>query len=121
MDSLKYYLILQSLGKVIVCGGHTKTQGGGWSDECFAYVDGAWVLHATMDKPRHWAAGTVMKGNVENGTPDKLWIVAGENNIKTTQYIYANGTVEFGPEIPNGDEAPCLVGLDNGDAFILGM
>ena len=62
-----------------------------------------------------------MKGNVENGTPDKLWIVAGENNIKTTQYIYANGTVEFGPEIPNGDEAPCLVGLDNGDAFILGM
>ena len=121
MDSLKYYLILQSLGKVIVCGGHTKTQGGGWSDECFAYVDGAWVLHATMDKPRYWAAGTVMKGNVENGTPDKLWIVAGENNIKTTQYIYADGTVEFGPEIPNGDEAPCLVGLDNGDAFLLGM
>ena len=61
-----------------------------------------------------------MKGNVEDGTPDKLWIVAGENNIKTTQYIYANGTVEFGPEIPNGDEAPCLVGLDNGDAFLLG-
>ena len=58
------------------------------------------------------------------GEPDKLWILGGhgggtEQQI-TTEFVFANGTVVDGPDLPEGNRGQCGFILENGDALVVG-
>ena len=102
-------------GKPIICGGqddatHTYKQ------ECYIFEDNAWILLTSLNEPRSQAGSTVLNG-------DHLWITGGESPgtyIKTSEKIWANGTVLSGPELPSALNAHCMVNLHNGSVLILG-
>ena len=65
---------------------------------------GAWSLHATLSTGRRQGAGVVIKGS-----PDKLWITGGYPSLKATEFVFADGTVETGPNLPEANKGECSV------------
>ena len=69
-----------------------------------------------MKTRRAGHASTVMK--------NALFITGGVdgsyNHIATTEYIYANGTVQSGPNLPEARDGHCSVTLHDGKVMILG-
>ena len=55
---------------------------------------------------------------------DALWLTGGEvsfgQGLRSTEYVYSNGTVIQGPELPSGIGAHCMVRLEDGRVMILG-
>ena len=70
----------------------------------YLYQDGAWSLHATLSTGRRQGAGVVIKGS-----PDKLWITGGYPSLKATEFVFADGTVETGPNLPEANKGECSV------------
>jgi len=68
-----------------------------------------------MKSKRSWHASTVVK--------NALFITGGwdgSSDLATTEYIYANGTVQSGPNLPVARYGHCSVTLHDGKVMILG-
>ena len=68
-----------------------------------------------MNSKRYWHASTVVN--------NALFITGGAIGISilaTTEYIYANGTVQSGPNLPEARHGHCSVTLHDGKVMILG-
>ena len=102
-------------GSPIICGGWRSS--GEQTVSCHRFDRNAksWKLHSTMTSRRDEHASTVVK--------DALFITGGSDGSSTlasTEYIYANGTVQSGPNLPQARSGHCSVTLHDGKVMILG-
>ena len=51
-----------------------------------------------------------------------LWLTGGYNDarLRSTNYVYLNGNVKEGPDLPNARSGHCMVRLDDGRVMIVG-
>jgi len=124
--NLKEYPIRMLFASGGVVGGSPTICGGYGDDlyssdenrkECYAYhkSSNAWKLHANMESKRKFHSSVVMNG--------ALWVLGGADifpNLQSTEYIYANGTVVAGPNLPSGRFGNCPVTLHDGKVMIIG-
>ena len=103
-------------GSPTICGGSTS---GGISDSCYVFdkSKNSWKLHCSMKSGRSEHASTLVK--------DALFITGGHyqsssSPLASSEYIYANGTVESGPDLPAGRWCHCMVTLHDDRVLILG-
>ena len=99
----------------IICGGTTRS--GERIDSCLRFDRNAnsWKLHSSMKSKRAAHASTVVN--------NALFITGGydgSSELSTTEYIYANGTVQSGPNLPEARYGHCSVTLHDGKVMILG-
>jgi len=102
-------------GSPIICGGDRYI--GGPTDSCHRFDRNAnsWKLHSTMSSGRSSHGSTLVK--------DALFITGGYDGsiyLANTEYIYANGTVQSGPNLPLARRGHCSVTLHDGKVMILG-
>jgi len=102
-------------GSPIICGGYRY--GVGPTNSCHRFDRNAnsWKLHSSMTSRRYYHASTVVK--------NALFITGGadgRSRLSTTEYIYANGTVQSGPNLPEARDGHCSVTLHDGKVMILG-
>ena len=71
-----------------------------------------WKLHATMFANRSSHASVSMNGVV--------WITGGYRSRNSTEFVYGNGSVIKGPDLPIDKWGHCMVDLEDGRAIILG-
>ena len=102
-------------GSPIICGGSRSR----WeqTDSCQRFDRNAnsWKWHSSMTSKRFGHANTVVK--------NALFITGGHDGrsrLATTEYIYANGTVQSGPNLPEARSSHCGVTLHDGKVMILG-
>ncbi len=97
----------------VICGGLTNQCYRVGSQEPFAY----------MMEQRKDAASVVLSN-------ERLWITGGgtggdfgcKHDLFTTEFVYLNGTVEQGPDLPNSEEtnSHCLVKIDDDTVSMTG-
>jgi len=102
-------------GSPIICGGYTSNYE--ITDAChrFDRNSNSWKWHSSMTSKRYEHASTVVK--------NALFITGGwdgSSDLSTTEYIYANGTVQSGPNLPEARRGHCSVTLHDGKVMILG-
>ena len=101
-------------GSPIICGGYTIRAE--QIDTChrFDRNSNSWKLHSIMTSKRQVHVSTVVK--------NALFITGGwdGSRLATTEYIYANGTVVSGPNLPEARSDHCSVTLHDGKVMILG-
>ena len=107
-------------GSPMICGERGRAYGQ-YSDEdqneCYAYDKSsqAWKFHAYLKEKRRHHSSVVMNG--------ALWVLGGYSalyHFDTTEYIYANGTVVAGPNLPTANHGHCSVTLHDGKIMIIG-
>ena len=105
-------------GKPVLCGGETN---GTESSACYAYnkTSDLWTLLANMVVPRRGPAGAVVNG--------ALWVTGGykagqgiNSYLKTTEFIFPNGTTSDGPDLPEARWRHCMVTLHDTRVMIIG-
>ena len=108
-------------GKPLLCGGlrewSVAQPDSGTYSECFMHerATDEWKLHAKLLTPRLSHSSVNMNGTV--------WVAGGtdgEHLLKTTEFIYADGLVEKGPDLPNPIANHCAVDLKDGRAMLIG-
>ena len=74
----------------------------------------SWKFHCSLKSKRSHHGFTVLK--------DALFITGGYDGsyLASSEYIYANGTVESGPNLPEARHEQCMVTLHDGKVMILG-
>ena len=105
-------------GSPILCGGYKSSGSPKQIGSCYRFekTTNSWKLHATLKSKRSHHSATVVKGAliVAGG------IGPGVGDIASTEFIYSNGTVESGPDLPEAKHAHCMVTLQDGKVMILG-
>ena len=74
-----------------------------------------WKLHANMSTKRTEFSSAMVK--------DRLWISGGyydTNEHASTEFIFSNGTIINGPNMPAIRYSHCMVTLHDGKVMILG-
>ena len=102
-------------GSPIICGGSTSNYETPDSCHRFDRNSNSWKLHSSMRYRRDSHASTVVN--------NALFITGGfdgSSRLATTEYIYANGTVQSGPNLPEARRGHCSVTLHDGKVMILG-
>lgn len=106
-------------GLPVYCGGQAPN--GTYYGDCFQLAkNGNWMKLGSLNMVRTYM--TAVSVNDEF-----LWIIGGktgpsfEQLTNTTEIIYANGTVIFGPELPHSQWIRCPVMTDTGHIYILGF
>ena len=54
---------------------------------------------------------------------NKLWVTGGEGKdarYKSTEFVFSNGAVEYGPDLPYGMRGHCMVKLMDGRILLIG-
>ena len=102
-------------GSPIICGGVRNS--GKTTDSChrFDRNSNSWKRHSSMTSRRNGHASTVVKNS--------LFITGGHDSssrLVTTEYIYADGTAQRGPNLPEAIYGHCSVTLHDGKVMILG-
>jgi len=106
-----------------VCGGTCPSQNCGSSragaqDDCHYYnvTANEWYLLSKMSTKRYYHAILMI-------TPDIMWITGGYTGsarTSSTEYMYGNGTIRAGANLPVPLERHCVVRLDNDTAMVIG-
>jgi len=100
-------------GANIVCGGSD-------SDLCYALQEGdnnnwEWVEFTNVTARRHHAIVSL---------PDKLWIMGGldadDMPLASTEYVYADGSVEAGPDMPAALAKMCAIQANDAQILVAG-
>ena len=103
-------------GSPIICGGYRNKGSPRRTESCYRFDRNStsWKFHSNMTSIRYYHAATVVK--------DVLFISGGlySSNLATTEYIYSNGTVQSGPNLPLGRHGHCTVTLHDGKVMIIG-
>jgi hypothetical protein len=103
-------------GSPIICGGYRNIPSQE-TESChrFDRNSNSWKWHSSMKSRRSLHVSTVVK--------NALFITGGwdgSRDLATTEYIYANGTVQSGPNLPEARWGHCSVTLHDGKVMILG-
>ena len=74
----------------------------------------AWKLHAKMNSSRYVLSSAVVNGG--------LWMTGGNHgdDLASTEFIFSNGSVINGPNLPSARRQHCMVTLNDGRVMILG-
>ena len=102
-------------GSPIICGGRRSSRERTDSCHRFDRNSNSWKLHSKMNSKRYAHASTVVK--------DALFItggIDGSSRPATTEFVYSNGTVQRGPNLPAARSGHCSVTLHDGKVMILG-
>ena len=100
----------------VVCGGHDSRI---TYKECnkFEHSTKKWKRFAQLPEPRTDHAIVAMDNS--------LWITGGDDKqkydhaYKTTEFLFSNGTVKQGPDLPYGLKRHCMVKLDDGKVMLI--
>ena len=102
-------------GTPIICGGHS----GSSQQICYWFEKNtnSWKFHSNMKTKRDSHASTALKNS--------LFITGGTSRdangiLASSEYVYANGTVESGPDMPVARYGHCMVTLHDGKVMIVG-
>ena len=104
-------------GSPTICGGQRANSPYDNTDACYSFdkSTGSWKLHCSMKSKRWLHATTSVK--------DGLLITGGRHDnvvLASSEYIYDNGTVESGTDLPEGRWSHCTVTLHDGKVMIMG-
>jgi len=106
-------------GSPIVCGGTTADgPGSQMFSECYTHdrSSNTWKLLTKMHTERAGHTSVVHK--------NALWVIGGLNEqerfLKSTEWVFLNGTVEKGPDLPEERGGHCMVDLRDGRFMIIG-
>ena len=112
-------------GKPLICGGysmHKRQTGPGFiikeRSECYIHhkSSNSWRLHCKMQQKRSYHTSVPIK--------DGLWLTGGRygnRKLKSSEFVFANGSVAPGPDLPNWFWHHCVVDLSGGKYMIIGM
>ena len=97
-------------GSPLICGGT-------WVYSCYAFDKSSnkWKLHLNLNSKRNHHGYTVLK--------DTLFSTGGwddSTTLASSDYVYANGTVENGPNLPEARQGHCMVTLHDDKVMIMG-
>ena len=100
----------------LFCGGYVSSTDTVHS-ECYIHENNSntWRLHANLKTKRYFSRIAPMNGG--------LWLIGGYNNgqrLSSTELVYPNGTVLYGPILPAPRSNHCVVTLHNGLIMIIG-
>ena len=108
-------------GSPVICGGYGRANGESSDNSqssCYSFdtLSQAWTLLAEMNTKRYYPSSVV--------TNKGLWVTGGMNNgghyLASTEYIYINGSVINGPNLPSARYGHCMVTLPDGNILIMG-
>ena len=102
-------------GIPIVCGGESIDAS--YLAQCFVYDLNSWMFLTNMSTPRQDVTSAPLNG--------ALWVTGGYTNNginedSSTEIIYLNGTVTYGPTLPSARDDHCMVTMHDGKIMILG-
>ena len=105
----------------VICGGYSGGGDVGYenSENCYILKNGEWNQFTKMSAKRRWAASVSLTKNGKNA----LFVTGGfdnSKNIKTTEFIYSDGVVEVGTELPEARRGHCVAKLDENRYLIMG-
>ena len=92
----------------LVCGGFSFDIGDYALRECYTIGSDENKYFASLIRGR-WYGGTLVLNN------SVLWITGGTNLVapyKSTEYVYPDGTVTYGPDLPEPMDEHCSVHLN---------
>ena len=99
----------------LICGGYAPDTDTVHS-ECYIHdkSSNSWRLHANLKTKRCSSSIVPMNGG--------LWLTGGLNGqiFSSTEFVYPNGTVLYGPYLPAPRYGHCVVTLHNGLIMIIG-
>ena len=103
----------------IICGGLLPS---GRVDTCYRFekTTNSWKLHASLNFKRSHNSGAVVKGALFIGGGMQTNNDRSVSDIASTDFIYSDGTVESGPDLPKAMHGHCMVTLPSGKVMILG-
>merc|ERR1739838_337230 len=100
-------------GRPMICGGNGKGTGeSSYSvqSSCYKYdmSSNAWKLLAKMNSRRYVLSSAVVNGG--------LWMTGGNyyGDLASTEFIFSNGSVINGPNLPAARRGHCMVTLNDG-------
>ena len=101
-------------GFPVICGGYTGKGDDGYkiSQNCYILKNGLWSEFTKMSQKRRGAASSPV---TKNGR-EALFITGGydsRQNLKTTEFIFANGDILPGPNLPEERRSHCMAQLDD--------
>jgi len=105
-------------GMPVMCGG-TCGHAGLCNPTCSIYKNHTWQFLSNLSRVRFLTAAANMDDN-------HLWITGGRWGTNTnsfngdTEYVYANGSVFAGPDLPYALQSHAMVKLHDGSVMILG-
>merc|ERR1711970_1395953 len=108
-------------GSPVICGGYGKAKNESsnkMQSSCYSFdtPSQAWKLLAEMNSKRYYPSSVV--------TNEGLWVTGGFNadnsNLASTEYIYINGSVINGPNLPSVRSDHCMVTLPDGNILMMG-
>ena len=115
-------------GIPIICGGELQDQqheGRRMVDSCYTFnvTTNSWKFLSKMSKQRADFASVALKG--------ALWVTGGNTKMdekgsharshdKSTEFVYLNGSVSQGPDLPTARDDHCMVTLPDDRIMILG-
>jgi len=109
-------------GKPVICGGYTGggSMGYNFADHCYILKNGLWSQLAKMSEKRRNLASVSLTRNGKNA----LFVTGGRDDDiyqkQTTEFIYSNGDVEQGPDLPEARRGHCMAQLDENRFLIMG-
>ena len=122
LPSYPYSMYLAAGGVInntpIICGGRISSGFPTQQESCYRFNENSnsWNLHCTMTSRRSIHAATVIN--------DTLFISGGVdgsfNDLASTEFIHANGSVTSGPNLPVARHGHCMVTLHDSKVIIIG-
>ena len=100
----------------LICGGYASSTST-YHSECYIHDknSNSWRLHANLKTKRYDSPIAPMNGG--------LWLTGGYDGasaLSSTELVYPNGTVLYGPNLPAPRQGHCVVTLHNGLVMIIG-
>ena len=113
---------------IIICGGFVTTDNApneGWTDTCQIFDNESYSWKLTeMTYTRTGAASATLDGALwvtGGGTGGRITTTAYSGySSDTTEFVYPNGTVKPGPQLPSHKKFHCMVTLENGHIMFIG-
>merc|ERR1711997_799997 len=108
-------------GMPLLCGGIGGERAVRYdkSANCYILRDGVWNQYTKLNEKRQTAASSVV---TKNGK-EALFVTGGydgDKYLKTTEFVFSDGTVIPGPELPEARNGHCMAQLDENRHIILG-
>lgn len=108
-------------GMPVLCGGIGGERAVQYdkSANCYILRDGVWNQFTKMSEKRKTAAS----GTVTRDGKEALFVTGGYDNnnyLKTTEFVFSNGDVIPGPDLPEARNGHCMAQLDENRFLIMG-
>merc|ERR1711935_74872 len=108
-------------GMPLLCGGigGERSERYNKSSNCYILRDGTWSQFTNMTEKRQTPSSAV----VTKDGKEALFVTGGydnDNHLKTTEFVFSDGKVLPGPDLPEGRTGHCTAQLDENRYIIMG-